>query len=75
MSDQPTMQEYIHSAQEILSNLLRLSDFGDVQVETTVADGQIFFQLVSEDTGRLIGRTSQTLDALQFPQPPAVTAI
>ena len=66
MSDQPTMQEYIHSAQEILSNLLRLSDFGVVQVETTVADGQIFFQLVSEDTGRLIGRTSQTLDALQL---------
>ena len=51
MSDQPTMQEYIHSAQEILSNLLRLSDFGDVQVETTVADGQIFFQLVRRIPG------------------------
>ncbi len=66
MSDQPTMQDYIQSAQETLLNLLRLSDFGDVQLETSVADGQIFFQLVSEDAGRLIGRTSQTLDALQF---------
>ena len=66
MSDQPTMQEFVESAQTILGNLLRLLEFEDAQVETAVDDGQIYFQIVTSDAGRIIGRTSQTLDAIQF---------
>ena len=60
------MQEFVESAQSILGNLLRLAEFGDARVETTVADGQIYFQIITTDAGRIIGRTSQTLDAFQF---------
>ena len=66
MSDQPTMQEYVESAQAILGELLRMLEFDDAHLETSVSEGQIFFQIVSADAGRIIGRTSQTLDAIQF---------
>jgi spoIIIJ-associated protein len=66
MSEQPSMQEYIASAQGILEDLLRLLEFDDARLETSVAEGQIFFQIVTADSSRIIGRTSQTLDALQF---------
>ena len=66
MSDQPTMQEYVESAQAILGELLRMLEFDDARLETSVSEGQIFFQIVSADAGRIIGRTSQTLDAIQF---------
>ena len=66
MSDQPTMQEYVESAQAILGELLRLLEFDDAHLETSVSEGQIFFQIVTGDAGRIIGRTSQTLDAIQF---------
>ena len=66
MSEQPSMQEVVESAQTILGNLLRLLEFEDARVETALDDGQIFFQIVTADAGRIIGRTSQTLDAIQF---------
>jgi spoIIIJ-associated protein len=66
MSEQPSMQEYIESAQGILEDILRLLEFEDARLETSVEDGQIFFQIVTADAGRIIGRTSQTLDAIQF---------
>ena len=66
MSEQPGMQEMIASAQTILGNLLRLLEFEDARIETATDDGQVFFQIVTADAGRLIGRTSQTLDAIQF---------
>jgi spoIIIJ-associated protein len=66
MSEPTSMQNYVDSAQTLLENLLRLLEFADARVESSVADGQIFFQIVTADAGRLIGRTSQTLDALQF---------
>ena len=66
MSEQPSMQEVVESAQTILGDLLRLLEFEDARLETAEDDGQIFFQIVTADAGRLIGRTSQTLDALQF---------
>ena len=67
MSEQPSMQEYVESAQTILSDILRLLEFDDATVEATVeADNQIYFQIVTADAGRIIGRTSQTLDAIQF---------
>ena len=66
MSAQPGMQEMIASAQTILGNLLRLLEFEDARIETATDDGQVFFQIVTADAGRLIGRTSQTLDAIQF---------
>ena len=67
MSEQPTMQEYVESAQTILEDILRLLEFDDAQVDATVeTDDQIFFQIVTADAGRIIGRTSQTLDAIQF---------
>ena len=66
MSDQPTMPEYVEAAQTILGDILRLLEFGDARLESTVQDDQIFFQIVTSDSARLIGRASQTLDALQF---------
>ena len=67
MSEQPSMQEYVESAQTILADILRLLEFEDATLETTVeADNQIYFQIVTADAGRIIGRTSQTLDAIQF---------
>jgi spoIIIJ-associated protein len=66
MSAQPTLQEYVESAQGILEDILRLLEFEDARVEAAVADGQIYFQIVTADAGRIIGRTSQTLDAIQF---------
>lgn len=66
MSDQPTIQEYVESAQTILGDFLRLLEFEDARLETTVQEGQIFFQIVTADSARIIGRASQTLDALQF---------
>lgn len=66
MSAQPDMQEYLESAQAILRDLLQLLEFDDARVESSVADGQIYFQVITADAGRIIGRTSQTLDAIQF---------
>ena len=67
MSEQPSMQEYVESAQTILSDILRLLEFDDATLDATVeADNQIYFQIVTADAGRIIGRTSQTLDAIQF---------
>lgn len=66
MSEQPTMPEYIESAQGILENILRLLEFEDARLETSVEEGQIYFQIVTAEAGRIIGRTSQTLDAIQF---------
>ena len=56
----------IAAAQTILGNLLRLLEFEDARLETATADGQVYFQIVTADAARLIGRTSQTLDAIQF---------
>ncbi len=66
MSETPTMQEYVDSARGILEDLLRLLQFDDARIDATVEDDQIFFQIDSADAGRIIGRTSQTLDAIQF---------
>jgi spoIIIJ-associated protein len=66
MSEQPTMQEYVDAAREILEALLRQMEFADAQVQSAIEDDQIFFEIVTADAGRLIGRTSQTLDAVQF---------
>ena len=66
MSEQPSTQEMVASAQTILGHLLRLLEFEDARIETALADGQVFFQIVTADAARLIGRTSQTLDAIQF---------
>ena len=66
MSAQPSLQEMIAAAQTILGNLLRLLEFEDARLETATADGQVYFQIVTADAARLIGRTSQTLDAIQF---------
>ena len=66
MNEQATMQEYVESAQGILADLLRLLEFEDASLQSAVEDGQIFFQIETADAGRIIGRTSQTLDAIQF---------
>lgn len=60
------MQEYVDAAQGILADLLRLLEFDDARLQASVADDQIFFQIDTADAGRIIGRTSQTLDAIQF---------
>ena len=60
------MQEYVDAAQDILSNLLRLLQFDVTLAEPAIEDGQIFFQIEAEEAGRIIGRTCQNLDALQF---------
>lgn len=66
MSEQPSMQEFVDSARTILEDILRLLEFEDAKLEAAVEEGQIFFQIVTADAGRIIGRTSQTLDAIQF---------
>ena len=66
MNDQPGMQDFVAPAQSILEELLRFLEFEDARVLSTVEDGQIYFQIDSAEAGRLIGRTSQTLDAIQF---------
>lgn len=66
MTSEPSMQEFVDAAQEILGNLLRLLQLEGTLPSPTVEDGQIFFQIETEDAGRIIGRASQTLDAIQF---------
>ena len=66
MSQPTSVQDFVEPAQAILENLLRLLEFQDVRLETSIVEGQIFFQIVTADAGRLIGRSSQTLDAIQF---------
>ena len=66
MNEPLSMQKYCEASQSILEELLRLMEFEDARVESTLAEGQIFFQIVTADAGRIIGRTSQTLDAIQF---------
>lgn len=60
------MQEYVEAAQDILGNLLRLLQFDATLSEPSIEDGQIRFQIETEEAGRIIGRTCQNLDALQF---------
>jgi len=57
---------YFEAAREILDNLLRLCGFAVAQIEEAEDGNQLEFRIESEDNGRLIGRMSQTLDALQF---------
>ncbi len=66
MNEPLSMQEYSEASRAILEDLLRLMEFEDARVETSLVEDQIFFQIVTEDAGRIIGRTSQTLDAIQF---------
>lgn len=67
MSD---IQAYEKTAREMLETLLRYLEFEDAKVTSTLdddaADPQILFDVETEESGRLIGRTSSTLDALQF---------
>ncbi len=64
------MQSALHVAQEMLETLLRHLQFDDAKVNATLDetpdDPQILFDVETADSGRLIGRTSSTLDALQF---------
>ena len=66
MSEPTTSPGYVEAAQTILEDILRLLEFEDARLETATADGQVYFQIVTADAARLIGRTSQTLDAIQF---------
>jgi len=66
MNEPLSMQKYCEASQSILEELLRLMELEDVRLEATCAEDQIFFQIITEDAGRIIGRTSQTLDAIQF---------
>ncbi|MDR0992989.1 MAG: hypothetical protein LBN38_00250 [Verrucomicrobiota bacterium] len=66
MTDKPATQEFIDSAQDILITLLRLLQFEDAALDTSFQDDQVFFQIVTKDASLIIGRTAQTLDALQF---------
>ena len=66
MSEEPTIQEFIQAATGILATLLRHLQFDDAQIESAFQDDQIFFQIETGEPGRLIGRGSRTLDAVQF---------
>ena len=66
MSTDPSMQEYADTAREILGNLLRLLQLDVAVPEATEEGGQLFFQIETEEAGRIIGRACQNLDALQF---------
>ncbi len=66
MTEDPRMQDNMDAARKVLEDLLRLLEFEDARLEASIQEGQIFFQIITADAGRLIGRTSQTLDALQF---------
>ncbi len=67
MSD---IQAYEKTAREVLETLLKYLEFDDAKVTSTLdddaTDPQILFDVETEASGRLIGRTSSTLDALQF---------
>ncbi len=60
------MQEYAAAAREILSTLLGLLQLDTQLPEPTIEGDQLFFQIETQDAGRVIGRTAQNLDALQF---------
>ena len=60
------MQEYAVAAREILSTLLDLLQLEAQLPEPAVEGDQLFFQIETPDAGRVIGRTAQNLDALQF---------
>lgn len=66
MSEDPGLQEYVAAAQGILADILRLLEFADARVQAATAEGQIYFRIETAEAGRIIGRTSQTLDAIQF---------
>ena len=66
MSTDSSMQEYAGAAREILSNLLGLLQLDAELSEPAVEGDQLFFQIETPDAGRVIGRTAQNLDALQF---------
>ena len=65
MSD-TTIQEQVEAAREILETMLGHLGFTDVSIEAEAVGDQIELRMESSESGRLIGRTSQTLDALQF---------
>lgn len=60
------VNEYIGAAREILENLLRVCGFVTDGIEEVQDGDQLEFRVSTEDSGRLIGRTCQTLDAIQF---------
>ncbi len=66
MSTDPSMQEYAVAAREILSTLLGLLQLDAELPEPAIEGDQLFFQIETPDAGRVIGRTAQNLDALQF---------
>ena len=66
MSEHPPIQDHLDSAQAILEDILRLLEFQDAQVESTVENGQVYFQIITSEAEQLIGRTAQSLDAVQF---------
>lgn len=59
-------REYAGAAREILENLLRVCGFEVGGIEEVEDGDQLEFRVATEDSGRLIGRTCQTLDAIQF---------
>ena len=59
-------REYADAAREILENLLRVCGFVTDGIEEVQDGDQLEFRVATEDSGRLIGRTCQTLDAIQF---------
>ena len=60
MSEQPSMQEVVESAQTILGDLLRLLEFEDARLETAVDDGQIFFPLFKNHPETTFGGDFET---------------
>lgn len=66
MSEENILQSVQDEAADILSTMLRMLDLVPQRTDITVVDGELHFQLETEDAGRIIGRNSQNLDALQF---------
>lgn len=62
----PDAQTLASSAREILETLLRHTGLSYKEIRTADEDGQTVFTVESDDAARIIGRMSQTLDALQF---------
>lgn len=59
-------KSFADSAREILESLLKGTELEYTGIQFTEVDGQMVFTIETTDPGRIIGRTSQTLDALQF---------
>ena len=67
MTDQNEVQPATENARTTLQNILQLMGF-EARIETHPgeAEGEILFQIESQDAARLIGRGAQVLQALQF---------